>query len=82
MPSDKEEFRFNQPQQHQQHTKVEYQDCLSCRVIGTATFAGLCGYSSYMLYTVPKSTGVGHRAFLGSLVVFTGYMAAYRALRP
>jgi hypothetical protein len=81
MPNKIAEFHPPQQQQQQQQ-QLEYQDCLSCRIIGTATFSGLCGYSSYMLYTVPKSTGVGHRAFLGSLIVFTGYMGIYRLLRP
>lgn len=55
-------------------------DCLSCRIIGTATFSGICGYSTYTLYSIPKSSGIGHRVFLGSLIVFSGYMAVYRAL--
>lgn len=66
----------------EKNSSTEYQDCLGCRIIGTATFAGLCGYSSYMLYTTGKNVGIGQRLFLGSLIVGTGYMAVFRALRP
>lgn len=46
--------------------KVEPEDCLNCRLIGSATMGGLALYWNHLRLTTPKNAKV-NRIFLGTM---------------
>ena len=57
---------------------MEKDDCLSCRVTGTVTFAGVSAYMAYLHATTPKGN-LQSRAFFMVFGVLAGSAAVWRA---
>jgi hypothetical protein len=62
-------------------TKPLVKDCLSCRITGALTFAGLTGYVLHTRANVPiRSSTRNHRMFLACIAGSTAMLAVWRAV--
>lgn len=53
-------------------------DCISCKIVGTATFAGVASYMIYLRHFTPKNDRI-QRAFLAAFGASSLAMAIFRA---
>ena len=62
------------PSPSDQSTELEtnQEDCLSCRVIGTGTFAGLTAYTLYQRSQIPTAKVLHRGVTAGLAFVFAG----------
>lgn len=66
--------RLNPPPPSNKSTELEtnQEDCLSCRVIGTSTFAGLTAYTLYQRSQIPTAKVLHRGVTAGLAFVFAG----------
>ena len=74
-----EKFNLRDPAS-KDNTKPIDEDCLSCKLVGTTTFAGLSAYTLHQRTQIPK-VKVFHRGVVAGLsLIFAGIAVARAAV--